>query len=113
MRRDFTYIDDIVSGTVRAIERPVPYDVFNLGNSDSVGLMDFIRVIEEKLGQEDYFLFAALSLGAVIITETSGNPPEGLSPTDEPFSCRWAACPAPSEKCAAEECRSWPKARPG
>jgi len=52
MRRDFTYIDDIVSGTVRAIERPVPYDVFNLGNSDSVGLMDFIRVIEEELGQE-------------------------------------------------------------
>ncbi len=52
MRRDFTYIDDIVNGTVRAIERPAPYDLFNLGNSDSVGLMDFIRVIEEELGQE-------------------------------------------------------------
>jgi len=52
MRRDFTYIDDIVSGTVHAIERAVPYDLFNLGNSDSVGLMDFIRVIEEELGQE-------------------------------------------------------------
>lgn len=52
MRRDFTYIDDIVEGTVRAIERPAPYDLFNLGNSDSVGLMDFIRVIEEELGQE-------------------------------------------------------------
>lgn len=52
MRRDFTYIDDIVDGTVRAIERPVPYDIFNLGNSDSVGLMEFIRVIEEELGQE-------------------------------------------------------------
>jgi len=52
MRRDFTYIDDIVDGTVRALDRPVPYDLFNLGNSDSVGLMDFIRVIEEELGQE-------------------------------------------------------------
>jgi UDP-glucuronate 4-epimerase len=52
MRRDFTYIDDIIDGTIRAIERPVPYDLFNLGNSDSVGLMDFIRVIEEELGQE-------------------------------------------------------------
>jgi len=52
MRRDFTYIDDVIDGTIRAIERAVPYDLFNLGNSDSVGLMDFIRVIEEELGQE-------------------------------------------------------------
>ena len=52
MKRDFTYIDDIVEGTIRAIERPVPYDIFNLGNSNSVGLMDFIRIIEEELGQE-------------------------------------------------------------
>ena len=52
MRRDFTYIDDIVDGTVRAIQRPVPYDVFNLGNSDSVGLLDFIRAIEEELGEK-------------------------------------------------------------
>ena len=52
MRRDFTYIDDIIDGTIRAIERAVPYDLFNLGNSDSVGLMDFIRVIEEELGEE-------------------------------------------------------------
>ena len=52
MRRDFTYIDDIVNGTIRAIERPVPYEVFNLGNSDSVGLMDFIRIIDEVLGRK-------------------------------------------------------------
>jgi len=52
MRRDFTYIDDIIDGTIRAIERPVPYEIFNLGNSDSVGLLDFIHVIEEELGQE-------------------------------------------------------------
>jgi UDP-glucuronate 4-epimerase len=52
MRRDFTYIDDIIDGTIRAIERPAPYDIFNLGNSDSVGLMDFIRIIEGELGQE-------------------------------------------------------------
>lgn len=52
MRRDFTYIDDIIDGTIRAIERPVPYEIFNLGNSDSVALLDFIRVIEEELGQE-------------------------------------------------------------
>ncbi|MBW1779473.1 MAG: NAD-dependent epimerase [Deltaproteobacteria bacterium] len=52
MKRDFTYIDDIIDGTVRAIERPVPYDLFNLGNCNSVGLMDFIRIVEEELGKE-------------------------------------------------------------
>ncbi len=52
MRRDFTYIDDIVEGTVRAIEQPVAYEIFNLGNSDSAGLMDFIGIIEEELGME-------------------------------------------------------------
>jgi len=52
MKRDFTYIDDIVEGTIAAIKRPVPYDIFNLGNSDSIHLLDFIRILEEELGQK-------------------------------------------------------------
>ncbi|MBU0735520.1 MAG: GDP-mannose 4,6-dehydratase [Proteobacteria bacterium] len=52
MKRDFTYIDDIVDGTIRAIERAVPYEIFNLGNSDPVGLLDFIHCIEEELGEQ-------------------------------------------------------------
>ena len=52
MRRDFTYIDDIVAGTVSAIERPAPYEIFNLGNSDATPLMDFIETIESELGQK-------------------------------------------------------------
>lgn len=52
MRRDFTYIDDIVDGTIAALERPAPYEIFNLGNSNSVGLLEFISVLEEELGQE-------------------------------------------------------------
>ena len=51
MKRDFTYIDDIVDGTVAALKRPVPFDVFNLGNSDTVDLLDFIAIVEEELGQ--------------------------------------------------------------
>jgi len=51
MKRDFTYIDDIVDGTIKALKRPVPYAVFNLGNSNTVGLMDFIGILEEELGQ--------------------------------------------------------------
>jgi UDP-glucuronate 4-epimerase len=50
MRRDFTYIDDIVAGTVSAIQRPAPYEIFNLGNADSTTLMDFIGEIELELG---------------------------------------------------------------
>jgi UDP-glucuronate 4-epimerase len=52
MRRDFTYIDDIVAGTVGAIQRPAPYEIFNLGNSDSTTLMDFIDAIELELGRK-------------------------------------------------------------
>jgi len=52
MRRDFTYIDDIVDGTLAALERAVPYDVFNLGNSSSMELMDFIGTLEEELGKK-------------------------------------------------------------
>ena len=52
MKRDFTYIDDIVDGTLAALERPVPYDIFNLGNSSTVGLLEFIGIIEEELGMK-------------------------------------------------------------
>ena len=68
MRRDFTYIDDIVEGTIRAIERPVPYEIFNLGNSDSVGLMEFIGIIEEELGQKAEKIMLPLQPGDVAET---------------------------------------------
>jgi len=52
MRRDFTYIDDIADGTLKALDRAVPYDLFNLGNSNSVELMDFIGTLEKELGRK-------------------------------------------------------------
>ncbi len=52
MKRDFTYIDDIVSGTIAALERSVPYEVFNLGNSKSEQLMKLIGILEKELGKE-------------------------------------------------------------
>ncbi|MCP4665467.1 MAG: NAD-dependent epimerase [Deltaproteobacteria bacterium] len=51
MKRDFTYIDDVVDGTIKALESPVPFEIFNLGNSNMVGLLDFIGLLEEELGQ--------------------------------------------------------------
>lgn len=53
MERDFTYIDDIVSGITTSLERveELGYENINLGCSDKVKLMDFIQTIEDKLGK--------------------------------------------------------------
>ncbi|MBF0457326.1 MAG: NAD-dependent epimerase [Nitrospirae bacterium] len=69
MRRDFTYIDDIVEGVFRLIERIptpnpawngkkpdpsssyAPYKLYNIGNNKPVGLMEFIEIIETTLGK--------------------------------------------------------------
>ncbi len=52
MKRDFTYIDDIVSGIIKSLEKSYPYEVFNLGNSSTVELEYFINCIEKELGQK-------------------------------------------------------------
>ncbi len=70
MKRDFTYIDDIVEGVIRVVDNPplenpdwdasdedpsrskAPYKIYNIGNSNPVKLMDFIKAIENSLGME-------------------------------------------------------------
>jgi UDP-glucuronate 4-epimerase len=52
MRRDFTYVDDIVKGIVASLDRPIQYAVFNLGNSRAVELLYFIECIEKALGKK-------------------------------------------------------------
>ena len=52
MKRDFTYIDDIVQGVLASLDRPVPYAVYNLGNSRTVDLLYFIECIEKALRKE-------------------------------------------------------------
>lgn len=57
MERDFTYIDDIVAGVVTIIEKPVTdfrplYKIYNIGNNNSVKLMNFIATIEKYMGKE-------------------------------------------------------------
>lgn len=49
MKRDFTYIDDIISGTRSAIEKNYKYEIFNLGNHRSEQLMDVVNLIEKNL----------------------------------------------------------------
>lgn len=48
--RDYTYIDDIVDGIVRAIDRPYPYQVFNLGKGSGTSLRDFISIVQKHVG---------------------------------------------------------------
>jgi len=68
MKRDFTYIDDVVEGTVAALERPFAHEVFNIGNSDPIELMDFIRILEEELGREAQKNMMPLQPGDVVET---------------------------------------------
>ena len=50
--RDYTYISDIVEGVVRAIDRPHPYEVFNLGKGDGTSLREFIGLVEKHVGKK-------------------------------------------------------------
>ncbi|MFQ5491512.1 MAG: NAD-dependent epimerase/dehydratase family protein [Phycisphaerae bacterium] len=52
MKRDHTYIDDIVAGVMAAVERCAGYHIYNLGHSQPVGLSDLIAAIEEALGKK-------------------------------------------------------------
>jgi len=49
--RDFTYIDDIVEGIVRVIQRPQGYAIYNIGGSRPENLMEFVRILKEELVQ--------------------------------------------------------------
>jgi UDP-glucuronate 4-epimerase len=86
MQRDFTYIDDIVEGVMRALDRVpqgdpewngdmpdpgtsrAPYRLYNIGNSNPVRLLDFIGVLEKYLGKEVQKNFLPLQAGDVPTT---------------------------------------------
>ncbi|MFA5853740.1 MAG: NAD-dependent epimerase [Patescibacteria group bacterium] len=85
MERDFTYIDDIVEGVVRAAERipaaselvekdrhpgisHAPYRVYNIGNNQPVELGRFIELLEEKLGVKAEKRYLPMQAGDVLAT---------------------------------------------
>jgi UDP-glucuronate 4-epimerase len=51
MKRDWTYIDDIVAGIVAAIDRPLGYEIINLGRGEPVLMANFVGIIEELIGK--------------------------------------------------------------
>lgn len=69
MKRDFTYIGDIVKGTIAALDNPpsgeLPYKIYNLGNNNSESLMDFIHVLESAIGKKAIIDFKPMHPGDV------------------------------------------------
>lgn len=86
MERDFTYIDDIVNGMAKMVDRPprgdsnwdpvhpdpsgstAPYRLYNIGNNSPVKLMDFIEAIEKALGKEAIKEMKPIQPGDVVKT---------------------------------------------
>jgi len=86
MARDFTYIDDIVDGVIRVIDRPprenpswnaaisdpagskAPYKIYNIGLGAPVSLLDFINALEERLGKKALKNFMPMQPGDVQAT---------------------------------------------
>ena len=72
MWRDFTYIDDIVQGTVKALRRPAtgtpPHAVYNLGNCRPQKLTDFVAELERNIGLKASLVLAPMQAGDVTHT---------------------------------------------
>ena len=65
MERDFTYIDDIITGTRAAIEKNYPCEIFNLGNNNSEDLMEMVGLIESEIGKKAEIEFEGMQPGDV------------------------------------------------
>jgi UDP-glucuronate 4-epimerase len=71
MRRDFTYIDDVVAGVLAALDRPPsrdgapPHRIYNLGNNEPVELLLFVQALEEAMGQRAAIRHADMQPGDV------------------------------------------------
>ncbi len=68
MKRDFTYIDDIVDGILLALEKTNGYQIFNLGNNKPVELEYFISCIEKEIGKSAKKKYMELQPGDVLET---------------------------------------------
>ncbi len=79
MQRDFTYIDDIVEGIVRVMQKiptgagdqansSAPYSLYNIGNNNPVELMQFIEILEQAMGRSAIKNFLPMQPGDVPIT---------------------------------------------
>jgi len=68
MKRDFTYIDDVIDGVISALDKSFNYEIFNLGNSEPVNLGDFIGCIESITGKKAKKRYLPIQPGDVPVT---------------------------------------------
>lgn len=72
MSRDFTYIDDIVSGLLTIVDTPPtgenPHEIYNLGNSKPTALMELVEAVEKACGREAEKIFLPKQMGDVSTT---------------------------------------------
>jgi UDP-glucuronate 4-epimerase len=69
MKRNFTFVDDIVQGVLLALDNPRPYEIYNLASSETVELLEFIKEIEHNLGKKASMNLMPLQPGDVVHTE--------------------------------------------
>ena len=73
--RDFTYIDDVIQYILILIPKkpngPIPYEVFNIGNSKPTKLMSFLKSIQKALGKKAKIQYKELQKGDVHTTHSS------------------------------------------
>ncbi|EKE18985.1 MAG: NAD-dependent epimerase/dehydratase, partial [uncultured bacterium] len=67
-RRDYTFIDDFVDGAISAIDKIFGYEIFNLGNSNTVSLSHFISTVEKILGKKANIKEYPMQPGDVALT---------------------------------------------
>ena len=74
MSRDFTYIEDIVDGIIKVIDKPSDFNVYNIGNNAPVSLMDFIETLENALDKKAEKNFMEMQPGDVESTYADTTP---------------------------------------
>jgi UDP-glucuronate 4-epimerase len=67
-RRDYTYVQDIVDGVLRAVDSPFRYEIFNLGEQQTIQLRDLIDLMARAIGKEAVIDIKPFQAGDVEIT---------------------------------------------
>jgi len=69
--RDFTYINDIVDGIIKAIDTPIAFEIINLGSGNPIVLSHFITILERIIGKEAIITYEPVISGDVPLTSAS------------------------------------------
>ncbi|MEM7348403.1 MAG: NAD-dependent epimerase/dehydratase family protein [Chloroflexota bacterium] len=82
MKRDWTYVEDIVSGVIAALRRPLGYEIINIGRGEPILMADFVNIIEDLQGKS-----------AILATPPAppSEPKITFANIDKGQKCRWKA----------------------